>query len=202
MLLERAARLLTPLGNHRAVAGVHSGAGYVAMSEDRIAGALTLLETGRQAAERSNDPYATMIARGNIGLAHLFSRDLGRARDAFIHQLRLCGQHRFRHEATEGLAGMAAVAAAQGDDDIAARLRGAARAFGYAVARFDKRIDDRLEREYLATARIRYGDTEWRRAEQAGSALSLEQAIALALEQSREPSTPPVDTSDALADVS
>jgi len=181
-LLEHAARLLTPLGNHRAIASVHSSAGYVAMSEDRTAEALTLVETGLQAAERSNDPYQAMIAHGNIGLAHHFSRNLERARDAFTHQLRLCGQHRFRQEASEGLAGMAAVAAAQGDDAIAARLRGAAEAFGYAMALFDKRIDDRLEREYLAAAQIRCGDTEWRRGEQTGAALSLEQAIDLALE--------------------
>jgi predicted ATPase len=199
-LLEHAARLLTPLGNHRALASLHSAAGYVAMSENRLAEALTLLETGLQAAERSNDPYETMIAHGNIGLATFFSHDLEGAHDEFAHQLRLCGQHRFHHEASEGLAGLAAIAAAQGDDEVAARLRGAARAFGYAVARFDKRIDDRLERESLATARVRYGDTRWRRAEQAGVALSLEQAIALALKPPRDRSTPPTDTPDRTAD--
>lgn len=75
VLLDQAARLLAPLGNHRVIASVYSGAGYVAMSEDRMAEAARILEIGLQAAERSNNPYATMVALGNIGLVHLFSRD-------------------------------------------------------------------------------------------------------------------------------
>jgi predicted ATPase/DNA-binding SARP family transcriptional activator len=193
-LLEQAARLLAPLGNHGDIASVYAGAAYVAMSEDRLAEAARLLEIGLQAAERSNNPFETMVTHGNIGLVHLFSRDPERAHDAFTHQLRLCGQHSFRHEACEALAGLAAVAAAHGRDKLAAQLTSAAHSLGYATARFDKRIDERLDREYLAAARARYGDPEWRRAEQAGAALSLEQAIALALEQPCEPSTPPADT--------
>jgi hypothetical protein len=53
--------------------------------------------------------------------------------------------------------------------------------WGYPPATFDKRIDDRLERDYLAAARTRYGDTGWRAGEQAGAGLSREQAIAYAL---------------------
>jgi predicted ATPase len=198
-LLEQAARLLAPLGNHRDIASVYSSAAYVAMTEDRIAEATGLLEIGFQAAERSNNPYATLIALGNIGLAHLFSREPEQAQDAFTHQLRLCEQHSFRHEAAEGVVGLAAVAAAHGRDETAAQLSGAAHALGYATARFDKRVDDRLEREYLAAARTRYGDTQWRRAEQAGAALSLKQTIALALEQSNGPPTPPADIPDSPA---
>jgi hypothetical protein len=77
--------------------------------------------------------------------------------------------------------GLAAVAAAQGRDEIAARLRGAAHALGYPPATFDKRVDARLERDHLAAARTRRGDVAWRADEQAGAGLSREQAIAYAL---------------------
>jgi hypothetical protein len=55
---------------------------------------------------------------------------------------------------------------------------------GYPPRRLDEPINDRLERDYFEPARARYGSEAWRHAEQAGAALSREQAIAYALEQS------------------
>ena len=180
-ILEQAAELLTPLGDYREVVGAYSSAAYVALSEDHIAEATSLLDTALQAVGRIEDPQETAIVLSNLGLARLFSGELEQARDAFERALRLCAQHAFRENADEGLAGLAAVAAAQGRDETAARLQGAAHALGYPPATFDKRIDDRLERDYVAAARRRYGDIAWRAEEQTGAALSREQAIAYAL---------------------
>jgi predicted ATPase/DNA-binding SARP family transcriptional activator len=198
-ILEHAARLLTPLGNYREIASAYSTAAYVALSEDRLAEATSLLDTALQTAARTKDEWITMVALGNVGLARLFSGDLDHARDAFGRQLQLCAQHAFRDGAGEGLAGLASLAAAHRRHEVAATLRGAARALGYPPPGFDERIDDRLERESLAAARTRYGDTAWRHAEEAGAALSFQQAIAYALEQATEPTTPPADNQDTVA---
>ena len=118
----------------------------------------------------------------------------------------LAGERRYAQEACRharivgdhGLLGralgkLAAVAAAQGRDETAARLRGASHALGYPPVAFDKRIDDRLERDYLAAARTRYGDIAWRADEQAGARLSREQAIAYALGERSEAIQPHMD---------
>ena len=199
-ILQQAARLLTPLGKHREIALAYSLAAYVALSEDRAAEATSLLDTALRAAHKIDDPWNTMVIHGNLGLAHLFSADIGRARDAFARQLQLCADHAFRHSGPdEGFAGMAAVAAADGQLEVASRLRGAARGLGYPQASFDKRIDDRLEHKYLAAARARHGQAAWREGERAGATLSFEQAIAYALEQSSRPPKPPPDTQDPCA---
>jgi class 3 adenylate cyclase len=192
-ILEQAAELLIPLGNYRQVATAYSSAAYVALSEDRIAQATSLLDTALHAAGRIEGPWETMTILSNIGLARLFSGDLDHARDAFERALRLCAAHVFSRNAGESLAGLAAVAAAQGRDETAARLRGAARTSGYPPATFDKRIDDRLERDYLAAARTRCGEVAWRHGEQSGEELSREHAIAYALGERRETIQPRTD---------
>jgi predicted ATPase/DNA-binding SARP family transcriptional activator/class 3 adenylate cyclase len=189
-VLAQAAELLIPLGDYRQVASAYSSAAYVALTENRIAEATSLLETALQAAGQIEDPWETMTILSNIGLARLFAGDLDHACDAFKRALRVCAQHVFSKNAGEGLAGLAAVAAAQGRDERAARLRGAAHASGYPPATFDKKIDDRLERDYLAAARTRYADVPWRDAERAGEGLSLEHAIAYALGEQSETTGP------------
>jgi class 3 adenylate cyclase/predicted ATPase len=196
-LLEQAAELLSPLGDYRQVAGAYSSAAYVALTEDRVAEATSLLDTALQAVGRVDDPWETMVTLSNIGLARLFSDDLDRARGAFEGALRLCARHVFSENAGEGLAGLAAVAAVQGDDARAARLRGAALAAGYPPATFDKRIDDRLERDYLGAARRRYGEVAWREGEQAGQELSRADAIAYALDEGRKSVGPSADLGSA-----
>jgi predicted ATPase/DNA-binding SARP family transcriptional activator len=180
-LLEQAADLLIPLGDYREVATAYSNAAYACLIEDSIAEATSFLESALHLVGRIEDPLETEIILSNIGLARLFSGELDHARDAFERALRLCAQHNLRELAGEGLAGLAAVAAAQSRDETAAWLRGAARTLGYPPAALDRRIDDRLERDYLAAARTRYGDAAWDADEHAGARSSREAAIAYAL---------------------
>jgi predicted ATPase/DNA-binding SARP family transcriptional activator len=188
-LLEQAADLLTPTGNFRELASLYSTAAYVALSEDRTDEATNLLDTALQAVSRIDDPWETMMILGNIGLTRLFASEPERAREAFGRQLRLAVEHRFRKGADEAVVGLAAVAAAEGRDEISARLRGAAHALGYPAASFDKRIDDQLERHYFRPARTRYGHAAWQTAERVGAALRYPQATAYALQQTGQPST-------------
>jgi predicted ATPase/DNA-binding SARP family transcriptional activator len=185
-ILEQAAELLIPLGDYREVAIAYSNAAYGSLIEDSIAEATSFLESALHAVGRIEDPLETEIILSNIGLARLFSGDLDFARDAFEQALRLCAQHNLRELAGEGIAGLAAVAAAQGRDETAARLRGAARTVGYPPAALDRGIDSRLERDYLAAARTRYGDAAWDADERAGARMSCEAAIAYALRERSE----------------
>ena len=188
-LLEQAAELLIQSGNLRGVAKVYTSGAYVALAEDRVDEATNLLNTALQAASRIDSPWETMIILGNIGLARLFAGKPEDAREPFQGELRLAVEHRFPRGADEALAGLAAVTAAEGRDHVAARLRGAAHALGYPPAALDERIDDRLERTYIAPARHRYGHAAWQAAERAGAAFTYPQATAYALEQTRPRTT-------------
>jgi hypothetical protein len=188
-VLEQAAVLLTKAGDYGGLASMQFDAAYVALIEDRTAEAMRLLEIAVPAAERADSPVVTMFLLGNVGLAHLFSDDLGRARDAFEQQLRLCRGRAFRYGPDEGLAGLAAVCARDGRPDQASRLLGAARAIGYPPAG-DQPIYLRLERDYFAPGRARYGPVAWRRNEQVGAELGFEEAIAYALRTSSHDELP------------
>jgi predicted ATPase/DNA-binding SARP family transcriptional activator len=192
-LLKQAAELLIPTGNFRAVASLYASAAYVALGGDRVDEATSLLDGALDAVSRIDDPWETMIILGNVGLTRLFAGDPEHAREALERELRLSVEHRFRKGADEAVAGLAAVAAAEGRYEVAARLRGAARALGYPAALFDQRIDDRLERTYIAPARNRYGDAAWQVAEQAGAEFTYLQATTYALEQTRAPRTTRAD---------
>jgi hypothetical protein len=133
------------------------------------------------AAERIDDPWQKGMIWGNLGLARLFSGALDAAVDAFGRQVELCDRHSLGADyASEGVIGLAAVAAADDQDSTAARLRGVARACGYPQTEIDKRIAERLERDYFAPARARTRPALWTQHEQEGASLSLSEAISLA----------------------
>jgi predicted ATPase/class 3 adenylate cyclase len=181
--LQQGAELLSQAGNYRDVALGYSNAAWVALKQGRTAEAATLLDVALPMAEQANAPQITMLTLGNIGWANLFAGKRKAARAAFGRQLQLCLDHALGDRAGEGLAGLAATAAGDEQLDTAARLLGAARALGFPPP--DARpIDYRLERDYFAPARARYGPDSWRREEQAGATLSYEQAIAEALTDS------------------
>jgi predicted ATPase/DNA-binding SARP family transcriptional activator len=179
-MLEEAERLLTRAGSFRDLAGVYLSLAYLALKEDRTAEAMGLLERAQIAADRVDSPVTDMLILGNLGLGHLFSGELALARKAFADQLILCRGRTWVYGADEGLIGLGAVSAREGQPERAAELLGAARAMGYPPAG-DQQIYDRLERDYFSIARGSYGAARWRTAETTGSLLSYEDAIAHAL---------------------
>jgi predicted ATPase len=178
--LAQAQEVLARVGSDREIVRLNVNASYQALLEDRPAEAIAYGTIARAAAERESDIVHMMLAMGNIGIAHLFLGKVAPAREAFAHQLRLCVGQAFRFGADEGLAGLAAVAAAQGRPERAAELVGASAAMGYPLP-LDQPVYDRLQRGYLAPARAAYGESAWRRAEDAGRKLSYEAAIHAAL---------------------
>ena len=97
-----------------------------------------------------------MLLCGNLGLAELLTGDTDAARTAFREELRLCRELVDRHFVSEGLRGLAAVAAVQGDLRRAARLVGASSEHRYGQP-FDA-IEARLDASFFETARKRCGD--------------------------------------------
>lgn len=183
--LEEAATLLTKTGDYRELANAYNNAAYTALLDDRPSQAMHFLNLARPAASRIDSPVTSMLILGNLGLARLFTGELPRAREAFQDQLRICQDHAFHYGADEGLIGLAATAAQEGQAERAAHLLGAARAMGYPPVG-DQPIDDRLERDCFAPARAAYGKVSWQHAQDIGATLSYDQAIAYALEQSTE----------------
>jgi tetratricopeptide (TPR) repeat protein len=155
------------------VAEAYINMAYAGIQEGRAGEALELLSVALGAAESIGTPPSLMLVWGNIGLAKLLDGDTDGAREAFSRQLRMCVDKAFVWEADEGLA---AVAAADGEFERAARLRGAARALGYPVDG-DQRVDHRLERDYYARAHAWCGNDAWTLAEREGATPSSGQAI-------------------------
>jgi hypothetical protein len=185
---EEAATLLAEGGDYRSLALLYSNAAYAALLEDEPSRAMHLLDLARRAASRIDSPVTSMLILGNLGLAELFTGNLSRAPQAFQDQLQLCQGHAFHLGADEGLTGLAAITAREGDPERAASLFGAARAIG-SPAIAHQSIADRLERDYFAPARAAFGAGAWDQAQEGGAILSYDRAIAYALENTAEPAT-------------
>jgi predicted ATPase/DNA-binding SARP family transcriptional activator len=199
--LERASELLTRVGDDRSLAAIWLTGAYVALLEDCPAESIAYSEIALAAAERSGSVPNMMLVMGNVGLAHLFLREVPTARSAFMRQLTLCLGQSFQFGADEGLAGLAAVAAAENDPETAATLLGASSALGYPLPA-DQAVHDRLEREFFAQVRTACGPQRWRRAERAGAALSYDAAIRAALQpQTAEAPSEPSPGDGASAEV-
>ncbi len=195
-VLEQARELLERIGNYRQIAHAYGNASYAAIVENQPTEALELLEVAVSAACKLTDTWINGYLCGNVGLALLFIGDLSRAQEQFTQELVLGGQQALRFGAEEGLAGLAAVAAAQGLDERAATLSGAAQALGkWGPA--DRPILDRLEQGYFAPARARLGAPTWCQAEQAGAAMSYERAIEYAIHQTSSPDHGPAEHTHA-----
>jgi tetratricopeptide (TPR) repeat protein len=176
--LDAAVAALRRIGSSRQLVGLYCDAAYNAIKEGRPERAAPLLDQAMPLARELGDPVPLAFVWGNLGLEALFSGDLGRARAAFDEQLRISREH-VLWVAAEGLSGLAALAARRGDTEHAARLLGAATTIGPWDA--DADVGAALQRQFFEPARQRYGEQRWSQAYAAGSRLSLEEAIDLAL---------------------
>jgi predicted ATPase/class 3 adenylate cyclase len=179
--VDWAASLLDEVGNVFHLANLLASAAYGAMGVGSDLDAKELVERAIPIARGLDDPSLWMMVHGNFGLAALLTGDTDGARHAFREELRLCRDLVVRPFASEGLSGLAAVAAARRDDDRAARLAGAASAFHYGQ-RYAA-VEDRLDAAFFEAARTRCGLDAWNAAADEGAALSFEHAITYALQE-------------------
>jgi hypothetical protein len=179
--VDRAASLLTDVGNVFHLADMLASGAYTALNAGRHRDAKDLVERAIPVARELRDPFLWMILHGNLGLAALLASDTDAAQDAFREELTLCRELGVRPVASEGLRGLAAVAAVRGDARRAARLVGAAAAHRYGFPH--KPIDARLDAAFFDVARTRCGADAWDATAREGAKLGFEDAIAYALEE-------------------
>ena len=179
--VERAAALLAQVGNVYHLAGLLASAAYGALCLTSDAYATELVDRAVPVVRALDDGHTWMYLCGNVGLAKLLTGDIHAAQQAFRDELELCRELVVPALAYEALRGLAAVAAASGDYDRAARLVGAATAQRYGHP--EDPVDARLDAEFFDLARRHHRPAAWDAAARDGAMLSFEQAVACALEQ-------------------
>jgi predicted ATPase/class 3 adenylate cyclase len=181
--VDRAAAVLEDVGNVYYLAHLFAAAAYAALQMDGDRDAKEYVARATPTTRVLDNPFLWIFLRGSFGLAALLTGDTDAARQAFREELTLCRDLVFLPFASEGLAGLAAVSAVDGDDHRAACLVGAAAEHRYGQPKDP--IDARLDETFLEPARTRHGADAWDAAAREGSVLSFEDAIAYALEEPR-----------------
>jgi predicted ATPase/DNA-binding SARP family transcriptional activator len=179
--VDRAAEALDEVGNVYQLAHLFAGISYRALLRGSDGDAKEFVDRAIPLARGLDNPYLWMMLRGNSGLSALLTGDTDAANEAFREELGLCRDLVVLPFASEGLLGLATVAAIRGDDHRAARLSGAASAHPYGEAKEDP-VATRLDAAFLEAARTRHGADAWDAAAREGATLSFENAIAYALE--------------------
>ena len=177
---EQVAAAHRAAGHERELSGMQSSLAYVALGYGDHATAERLALDALEAARALDDPYLLALAFGSVGLTALFSEHPDRAVPAFVEELRLMGRRGYGTFVFEALNGLAAVAAAQSRDRVAATLSGAADAT--ITFRHEPAIASYLEERYFSPARARLGETAWQAAYAGGADLDRDQAIDAALQ--------------------
>jgi predicted ATPase/class 3 adenylate cyclase len=181
--VDRAAALLDQAGNMFFLAALLAGSAYVALCMGSDRDAKELVDRATPLTRALDDPYLSGLVRGNAGMAALLTGDTDAAHHAFREELVFSRDIVSPRSASEGLKGLAAVAAVRNDAHRAARLAGAA-----AAQRDDAPQDEveaRLDAAFIHPARTRHGTEAWDAAARDGGTLSLEDAIAYALQEPR-----------------
>jgi predicted ATPase/DNA-binding SARP family transcriptional activator len=183
--VDRAAEALHAVGNVHQLAHLFAGISYRALLLGSDGDAKEFVDRAIPLACGLDNLYLWMMLRGNFGLSALLTGDTAAANQAFREELGLCRELVVLPFASEGLLGLATVAAVRGDDHRAARLSGAASAHRYGGPKEDP-VAARLDAAFLEAARTRHGADAWDAAARQGATMSFEDAIAYALEETRQ----------------
>ena len=182
-LFQEGIGLARELGYAPALARFLLSLGYILLLEgDYERGAALNEEAAALLKERDYKGGSLELALDNLGWAALLQGDYDRARTSYQESLTLCKELGDKWIASESLEGMACIAAAEGEAERAARLFGAAQALREALGYHHMPEEDALREPYIAAARSRLGEEPWEEALAEGRAMTLERAIAYALE--------------------
>jgi predicted ATPase/DNA-binding SARP family transcriptional activator len=186
VLFEESLAISRERGQKSIIAGSLAGLGVVARHQGDYEAARSLGEQSLAISKQSADRRGIARALALLGLVAQAQGDSAKARSCHAESLALwreLGEDRYIAECLEGLA---EVARAEGCPERAARLVGAARALrdavGYPHAPANQLDDDRN----IATIRAALGEEAFAAAWAAGRAMSLEDAIAQALDETAE----------------
>ena len=177
--VERAARLLEQAGNIYDLAGLLADSAYAAVCLGRDRDANELVARAAPITRELDNRYMWMLLQGNIGVAALMTGDIDAADQAFREELRLGREMAVVTFATEGLEGLAAVAAAREELERTARLYGAAGAQRHGEPSYP--VEERMWQLIFEPAQGRLGDEKWDAGVRDGAAMSHDDAVAYAL---------------------
>jgi predicted ATPase/DNA-binding SARP family transcriptional activator len=162
---------------------VLSSTAFAALLEDSYDVALELGHEALDDARANDDPFLLGLVKGNLALAHLLGGDQQAAQEAFTDQLVALRAGGFTRFYFEPLLGLAALAAAAGDDVRAGVLDAAAWArVQLPLDEAERPVYERVTERFIAPARERLGDG-WESAAAAGRAMTAEDAVAFALDE-------------------
>ncbi|MGH2358181.1 MAG: ATP-binding protein, partial [Candidatus Limnocylindria bacterium] len=178
--LQEGARIGREVGDDAIVERFLAAEGYLAFMGDDLDRARPLLEEGLALAERRNDRMAVAMAHHTVAQVARLDGRLGDAGEHYRQALRF--GHEFGDAAalSEPLQGLAAVAIASGEPEMGVRLLAANAAIRESLGGGPPPEWLRLG-DPVADARRILGDDAYQRAWEAGSALSVDEAVVLAL---------------------
>ena len=134
----------------------------------------------------SKDPYTNTTALLGLGIVETRRGDHGRAKTLLEEGLVLSRKLGSMVNAAEILETLAEMAGALGEGTRAARLWGAADALREVTGSPWAPQERRLHEPYLAAVRSGVDEADWRAAWEEGRAMTLEEAVAYALEDTEE----------------
>jgi tetratricopeptide (TPR) repeat protein len=183
-LTEEAYRLLRGGGDVFGLGIAASGLAAVALEAGDFAAARARLNEALELARLIEDTRGIGFVQDGFGWLELFEGNLVRAVSYFEEAAAIARRLGGRRSSAEAIWGLAQVAAAAGDADRAARLAGAADAYG-GPAGFDP--TESFPCAHVDTARAALGEPAWQKAWAAGAELDFDAALGLAI--SLDPAT-------------
>jgi predicted ATPase/DNA-binding XRE family transcriptional regulator len=172
-------------GDHLTNSWLHNDAGWVALAAGDIPAARAHLDAAAHAGQQIGFENTTVPE--NLGLVLRAEGDPDGARAAFGAGLRISRRNGDNSGMAYSILGLACLAGDTGDWDRAAGLHGAAQAFLDRVGNRWQEVEARYRRDSLAQVRAHLGDEQLERAHAQGMALSVDQALDLALRTVRSP---------------
>ena len=189
-LWEESLALGRKVGDRQRVRAVLINMGHVTSARGDFERAGALLEEGLAMSRESKDLYTNTTALLGLGIVETRRGDHGRAKMLLEEGLVLSRKLGSMVNAAEILETLAEMAGALGYGTRAARLWGAADTLREVTGSPWAPLERRLHEPYLAAVRSGVDEADWRAAWEEGRAMTLEDAIAYALEDTEEQDQP------------
>jgi Tetratricopeptide repeat len=189
-LWEESLALGRKLGDRLRVRAVLLNMGYVEVVRGDFGRAEALFEESLALSRESKDPHANSQSLLGLGIVTTRRGDHGRAKTLLEESLVLSRRLGSMVNVAECLETLAEMAGTLGAAPRAARLWGAADALREATGSPWMSFEKSLHEPYLAAARPGMDEADWTKAWDEGRAMSLEDAIAHALEDTEEQDRP------------
>jgi tetratricopeptide (TPR) repeat protein len=180
-LMEDGLALRRGLGDKRLVANSLLNLARARLAAGDLERAQPLLEEGHRVAVEIGDTWSSSVALAGLGRLHLLDGTPGEAVDFFRDALRIAAARRDKRAAADCLHGLGSALALQGDGALGARLLGAAEATLTAIGATPSPAERAVDERVRPGLRTQLGaDLDHKL--NAGRSLSLDEAVALALQ--------------------